>query len=50
VDKVLNSEDRENAMKVEMVALEKNKSLELVDLPKGKNLANVGWYALLDTR
>ncbi|WVZ05249.1 hypothetical protein V8G54_018595 [Vigna mungo] len=38
MDEALNSNNRKNAMKVEMIDREKNKTWELVDLSKGKNL------------
>jgi len=38
MDEAWNSKNWKNAMKVEMVALEKNKTWKLVDLPEGKNL------------
>lgn len=43
MDEALNSKDWKNDTKVEMLALRKNKTWGLVDLPKGKNLVGRRW-------
>ena len=43
LSKALSSENWKDAMKVEMAALEKNQTWELVDLPKGKRPIGCKW-------
>ena len=43
LSEALRNKEWENAMKLEMEALEKNKTWELVSLPKGKKLVGCRW-------